>query len=129
MNDKAKKVVVQYDYPRIRYICPKCKKVIEFKKKMHGIRLCTKCGQYLDWSDAKDIYFEAITALDPDEAAWLGNLYYHTGPIEEKDWMDIDEWRHSLKGRGVELYFLFKDSKSHGKFMRKFAKEAPIYDG
>ena len=129
MNDQAKKVQIRFEYPRIIYICPKCRKRIEFLKKIHGNSLCMKCGQRLDWGPVHDISTETIQATDADEAAWLAKLYYETGIIDEKDRMDIDDWRHELRGEGAELYFLFRDNKAHGKFMRRYAKEAPIYDG
>lgn len=129
MNDQAKKVIVSFQKPRIFYICPKCKEPIEFLKKIHGNSLCLKCGQRLDWGPVHDISAETIDATDTDEAAWLAKLYYETESIDEKDRIDIDEWRHELRGDGAELYFIFKNNKAHGKFMRKYAKEGPIYDG
>ena len=129
MNDQAKKVKIQLDGNLIRYICPKCHKPIEFLKKYHGTSLCMKCGQRLDWSPVHDICSETIQATDADEAAWLGNLYYQLSPVPGLKPIDIDEWRHDLRSEGAELYFLFMNNKSHGAFMRKYAKEAPIYDG
>lgn len=88
-----------------------------------------KCGQRLDWEPVRDISAETILATDADEAAWLAELYYNTCNVDEKNRINIDEWRHSLGTGETELYFLFQNSKAHGKFMRRYAKEAPIYDG
>ena len=129
MNDQAKKVQVRYQDNRILYLCPKCKQSVIFKRKIHGTSLCMRCGQRLDWSDTKDIYAETIQATDADEAAWLATIYYEITNTPEEKRISIDDWRLSLRGRGPELYFLFKDSKQYGKFMRRYAREGIIYDG
>lgn len=129
MNITAKPVLIKFENRRILYICPKCKESIQFKKKYHGNSLCMRCGQRLDWSPAHDISIEVIKAEDSDEAAWIAKEYYSANGMNEDDWINIDNWRRSLRGDGAELYLLFKTKKAHGVFMRRYAKEGQIHDG
>lgn len=129
INENAKPVRIKLDGRKIYYICPKCRKTIQFHKKAHGNSLCMRCGQRLDWSPVHDISSEIIKAADSDEVAWLAKIYYTACGMNEDDWITLDELRHSLRGDGAELYFLFLNKKAHGAFMRKISKEGIIYDG
>lgn len=129
MNKESKPIKIEFDGRLIRYICPKCKQIIQFKKKIHGNCLCLNCGQRLDWAPAHDICIEVIRAEDADEAAWIAKEYYAANHMNEEDWTDIDNWRLQLRGEGAELYLLFKNKKVHGQFMRRYAKEGLIHDG
>ena len=90
---------------------------------------CKRCGQRLDWNAQDNIYTEVICAKDSDEAAWIAKTYYECTGMKEEDWIDIDTLRQSLRGDGAELYLIFFNPRSHGRFMRKYAKEGIIYDG
>lgn len=129
MSDISKSVKIEIQGRRILYLCPKCKQSIQFENRIRGNSVCRRCRQHLDWAPVNDISAETITASDSDEVAWLASVYYSTCGFNEDDWIPIEELRHSLRGDGGELYFLFKDKKSHGMFMRKVSKEGKIYDG
>ena len=129
MNNSAKKVIIQYNGRLIRYICPKCKQSIQFKKKIHGNSLCMRCGQRLDWEPVHDISIEVIQAADVDDAAWIARQYYDINKMNEDDWFDIDTLRHTIRGDSIELYLLFFDPKKKGQFMRKYAKDNSANDG
>ena len=113
----------------LHYICPKCKEPITFRRRYQGKSLCLKCGQRLDWSPVNDLYIEVVQAADSDEAAWIAKEYYKTNEMKEEDWIDITDFRNSLRGQGAELYLIFGNKKNHGRFMRNWAKEGLIHDG
>lgn len=129
MNTSAKLVQIKLEGAAIRYICPKCKERILFKKKYLGNSLCLRCGQRLNWDKVHDICSEVIYAEDSDEAAWIAKQYYEATGLKEEDYIDIDNFRQTVKSNGVELFLLFLDSKSRGRFMRRYAKEGQIHDG
>ena len=124
----ARPVKIDVQGRRLVYTCPKCKQSISFRKKIRGNSVC-QCGQRLDWSPVHDISAEIIWAEDSDEAAWIAKEYYAAAGLNEDDWIDITQFRQSLRGDGVELYLLFTDKKAYGRFMRKYAKEGIIHDG
>ena len=128
MNTAIKPVLLEYAGNRIFYKCPRCREVLEFKRKYQGRSLCLKCGQRLDWKPAEDISVEVLTTEDSDEAAWIADQYYKACGTPESERLDTDTWRQSLNGE-TELYLLFRNRKSHGMFMRKYAKEGIIHDG
>ena len=128
-NTCAKKVQIKINGTRILYICPKCKSSIIFKKKILGNSLCMKCGQRLDWTNAHDICSETIYAEDSDEAAWIAKQYYEATGFKEEEHIDIDNFRQTVKNGRIELFLLFLDTKSRGRFMRRYAKEGQIHDG
>ena len=82
-----------------------------------------RCGQRLDWSSLDDLSFETVVAEDSDDAAWVANTYYETVKTPEKDCLNTDDWRKSLRGKVTEFYLVFFRKKEHGQFMRKYAKE------
>lgn len=129
MNVNAKPVIIETQGRRILYICPKCRQTITFRKKYHGRSLCMQCGQRLDWSPENDIFVEVVHAEDSDEAAWIAKEYYKTNDMKEEDWIDITEFRNSLRGEGADLGLVFLDKRRHGRFMRVYAKEGTIHDG
>ena len=129
MNTSAKPILIKYEGNLIRYICPKCKQTIQFKKAFIGRSLCMKCGQRLDWSPVHDICSVVIETEDPDEAAWIANEYYKANGMNEEDWIETDTIRKTMKAEKTELYFLFLNPKSKGRFMRRYAKEGIIHDG
>lgn len=129
MNVQARKILIKYEGNLIRYICPKCRQPLQFKKRIHGNSLCMRCGQRLDWNPVHDICVEVIQTQDSDESAWIAKTYYDICKVNDEDRIDIDEWRLTLRGEGAELYLLFRDNKTHGAFMRKYAKEGIIHDG
>ena len=129
MNDISKNVIIKFDGRLIRYLCPKCKRPIQFKKKIHGNSLCFQCGQRLNWEPVHDISTVTIQAMDTDEAAWIAKQYYEVNRMNEDDWISIDELRRTLKSDSVELYLLFLDPKAKGRFMRRYAKDGTVLEG
>lgn len=108
---------------RIFYICPKCGKILEFRKKKN-VSACKRCGQKLDWSGYEDMQAVYILAEDPEEAAyWAGQYEYFNGTTYD---IDVDQWRLIRKEYPRILYFPFPEGKDYGRFMRKAAKEAKI---
>lgn len=122
MNTESKPIIIDIQGRLIRYLCPKCKHPIGFRKKYLGRSLCFRCGQRLDWSPSNDIFTETIDAVDSDEAAWIADCYYTIRKTPNSERLDTDDWRKSLKGKGVELYLIFKDRKEYGRFMRLRSK-------
>ena len=129
INSAAKPIKIELEYNLIHYICPKCKQIIKFRKKVHGTSLCMQCGQRLDWEPANSISVEIIQAEDSDEAAWIAKEYYRATGLKEEEYINIDDFRQSLRGNGAELYLLFMNPKAKGRFMRSYAKEGLIHDG
>ena len=109
---------------RILYICPKCGKPLQFKKKLHA-KKCSGCSQALDWGDYGDMQSVYIQAADSGEAAYWAEKYEeYNGTVYG---IDIDTWRLSLKGGFPKiLFFPFPEGKDYGRFMRLAAKEATI---
>ena len=106
---------------RYHYICPKCGRPIEFKKRVTN-HLCLRCGQKLDWDGTEKQISEIVTASDSSEALCIAERYFATNQMAEKDWFDLEDWRKSLRGR-TELFLIFKNEKAHGEFMRWAGKE------
>lgn len=128
-NMSAKAIKIELNNNLIQYICPKCKEILQFKKRRTGTSLCMKCGQRLDWSPVHDISSETIIAGDSDEAAWIANEYYKASGFKESDRIDIDHFRQTLKDDENELYLIFFNPKARGRFMRAYAQEGTIHDG
>lgn len=108
---------------KICYFCPKCGRLIEFRKKMHRIK-CSRCGQYLDWKELEDMRVAHILVSDSGEAAYWAEKYeYYNGTVYG---MDINKWRLHLKDFPKILFFPFPDGKGYGRFMRLAAKDAVV---
>ena len=118
MNSIGKEVRISWYGRRIIYICPKCGKPVTFSRKYLGKSLCMKCGQRLLWDPVERIQTDIYEAKDPVEAAQAAEKYYAANGMDEREWFNLDEWRRSLRGKGCELYFLFKGPKEYGRFKR-----------
>ena len=129
MNTQMRPIQLKREGRILHYICPKCHEAITFRRRYQGKSLCLKCGQRLDWSPVEDLCIEVVQATDSDEAAWIAKEYYRTNEMKEEEWIDITDFRNSLRGRGVELYLIFGNRKNHGRFMRSYAREGLIHDG
>ena len=119
LNDQSKPVRLSFYERRIIYICPKCGKPLVFHKLYQGRSLCILCGQRLDWSLADQFQAETIYADNATEAAFIAEKYYNACDMNEKDWINLDEFRRSLsRDQSIELYLFFKSPKEYGRFKR-----------
>lgn len=116
-NTSAKPIRIVYHERRIIYICPKCGKPIKFKRGI-GNSLCIRCGQRLDWEPLKAIQTDILQVENGIEAAEIAEKYYEANEMQEKDWINLDEIRRSLRNQSCELYLLFKGPKEYGRFKR-----------
>ena len=125
LNNEKKQVRRNILGTRILYNCPKCGKVLEFRKKMHQ-GLCMKCGQALNWADYDNMPCVCLRVNNSDEAAyWAGQYESICGTLYG---ISIDKWRLEMtrKSYPMLLYFPFIENKDYGRFMRKAAKEGSI---
>ncbi len=122
LNTESKPVTIEYKNHKISYICPKCKKVLEFRKKYQGKSLCLKCGQRLDWDSLNNIFVEIVTIKGSEEAATIADMYFGILGIPASERFDTDIWRRSFRDKYAQFYLLFPDRKTHGRFMRLRAK-------
>jgi hypothetical protein len=123
LNTEKKKVRRNIIGTRIFYNCPKCGKVLSYKKKMHQ-GLCMNCGQRLDWCDYDDMPSVWLLVHDSDEAGYWAAQYEAINSTTYG--INIDEWRLIHKDYPLLLFFPFPEGKDYGRFMRKATKEATI---
>lgn len=123
LNTEKKKVRRSFLGTRIFYNCPRCGKVLQYKKKMHQ-GLCMNCGQKLDWSECSAMDTVWILAHDAEEAGYWAAQYEAVNGNTYG--LDIEKWRLIRKEYPLLLYFPFPYGKDYGRFMRKAAKEATI---
>ena len=123
LNTEKKKVRRSFLGTRIFYNCPRCGKVLQYKKKMHQ-GLCMNCGQKLDWSECVNMDVVLILTHDAEEAGYWAAQYEAVNG--DTYGLDIEKWRLIRKEYPLLLYFPFPYGKDYGRFMRKAAKEATI---
>lgn len=124
-NTEKKVVRRSFLGTRVLYNCPKCGKLLNFKKKMHQ-GLCMNCGQRLDWADYGEMNCVWLEIHDGEEAGYWADQYKKVNGALYK--VDYESWRLSMTRRDYPalLYFPFPNGKDYGRFMRKAAKEATI---
>ena len=123
LNKERRAIKRQINGNRVLYICPRCGKPWEQRKKMHR-NLCMQCGQYLDWSGMDTVECVFLVCQNMEDAYYSAKKYEEiNGTIYG---LDLEDWRLHPKGFWPkELYFPFLDHKAYGRFMRWVARDGP----
>lgn len=123
MSTEKKKVRRVIHEHRIVYICPKCGKPIEFKKRLTK-STCKRCGQNLNWDDCEDISSVYLLAEDSNEAGYWASKYEEINGTTYG--IDVEDWRLTRREYPVLLYFPFLSNKDYGRFMRLASKDGNV---